>query len=477
MSTSPSETTLSDLPDALAELRALIQSRKLTKEQFETSEFKALWKSVGSYLHDDNPSAVWTTFATLGRMAAISKPAERLVEPLLGKRLETALPEFVRLPDGEDRYYLARSLEGGKRNEIIAISYRELAEEETAETARRVWASIAGSEVASLTGFLQRLNNEIEIVARENDLRPDAVCRRVRRIVAAIDDFVATVDVDAGDDLGKQLKVLFVGHFPKSGPDDRILREEASQDFLAAIQKIVRLNFSARTDPESYKIIDAMRGWWRPASPTQDFESAVRHIARLGVEALLMFAKQGVMNKPLRDALVAAIGARSINSIANEFAARTPSLDEAIAYWFVNGEEPKEERSIHGVEALSEAKLDEYVGRLLIALDPPEPHSNAVEQALNDVKDIMAAEGDLLEGALKRRALATQWARAVARTRRIALNPQRLELVRYDPAAHVGEDGLRIGSEVRVLTPGVVKEGRGGVSMILIKAEVESANG
>lgn len=477
MNPSLTETTPSDLPEALAELRALIQSRKLTKEQFETSEFQALWQSVGSYLHDDDPSVVWTTISTLGRMAAISKPAERLVEPLLGKRLETALPAFVRLTDGEDRYYLARSLQGGHRSEIIDIAYRELAEEETAETARRVWASIAGSGSASLTAFLQRLNNEIETVARENDLRPDALCRRMRRIVAAIDDFVATVDVDAGDELGKQLKVLFVGHLPKSGPDDRILREEACQDFLAAIQKIVRLNFSARTDAESYKIIDAMRGWWRPASPSQDFEGAVRRIARLGVETLLMFAKQGVMNKPLRNALVTAVGARSINNMANEFAARTPSLDQSIAYWFVNGEEPKEERSVRGVEALSEAKLDEYVGRLLIALDLPELQATAVEQALNDVKDIMAAEGDLLEGALKRGALATQWARAVARTRRIALSPQRSELVRYDPAAHVGEDDLRIGSEVRVLTPGVVKEGRGGVSVILVKAEVENSNG
>ena len=89
----------------------------------------------------------------------------------------------------------------------------------------------------------------------------------------------------------------------------------------------------------------------------------------------------------------------------------------------------------------------------------------------------MAAEGDVLEGALKRGALATQWARAIARTRRIALSPQRSELVRYDPAAHIGEDDLRIGSEVRVLTPGVVKEGRGGVRIILVKAEVEDSNG
>ena len=54
---------------------------------------------------------------------------------------------------------------------------------------------------------------------------------------------------------------------------------------------------------------------------------------------------------------------------------------------------------------------------------------------------------------------------------------KRQDLVRYDPVAHVGEDNLKIGSEVRVMTPGVVKESRGGLSVILVKAEVELGNG
>ena len=134
VSASLTESENSDLPTALAELRALIQSRKLTKEQFDTTEFQALWKSVKSYLHDEDPSLVWIAFSTLGRMAEDTKPAKRLVEPVLSERLETDLPTFVRLPDGKDRYYLARSLEGGQRSEIVDIAYKELAREEVAET-------------------------------------------------------------------------------------------------------------------------------------------------------------------------------------------------------------------------------------------------------------------------------------------------------------------------------------------------------
>jgi len=473
MSLSLTEQMLSEMPESLLTLRGMIRDRKITKDLFESEEFHGLWGQVRDHLETSDPQIFWVTLSTLGRMAAVSKPAERLVVPLLKRRFKAPLGDFVRLPDGEDRYYLSKALEYDPNSEIVDIAFRELAEEEAAETARRVWGAIAGSKATSLTGFLERLNNEIETVSKETRPTPDTLCRRIRRIVSAIGDYLATADLDPGDEVGKQLRVLFLGHLPRSGPEDRALREEASQDFLSAVQKITRLNISARTDPESYRLIDAMRGWWSPASPSHDFDSATRRIARLGVESLVMFAKQGVKNKPLREALVSAAGERFVGSVADDFASRAPSLEQSVAFWFVTGEEPKEERSARGVEALSEAKLDEYVGRLLIALDAQGLKSSVVEQALSAVKDIMPDEGELLERTVKRIAPVKQWARAVARARRLELNPDRSEVVRYDPSVHTGDDGLKLGSEVRVLTPGVVKEGRGGLRIVLVKAEVE----
>lgn len=83
---------ISELPEPLSELRALIRDRKVTKKLFESESFDALWVRVKDHLDDDDPAIFWVTLSTLGRMSAVSKPAERLVKPLLKQRLDTRLP-------------------------------------------------------------------------------------------------------------------------------------------------------------------------------------------------------------------------------------------------------------------------------------------------------------------------------------------------------------------------------------------------
>lgn len=467
---------LPEPPAPLSELRRMIREKKLTKETFGSKEWESLWSSATAYLNSEDPAVVWTALSTFGRMASVSDPARHLAEPVLASRLENPLPEFIRLPDGDDRYYLARSLTNGNSSEIVDIAFRELAEEETSERARRVWGELAGKDSVSLSAFLERLNSELADVVKRSGMSPDAVCRRVKRICAEIEDLLSIGDLGAGEDIGRQIRNLFLGHLPRSGPEDRALREETSNFNLATLKKIVRLNLSSRTDPESYGLIDEIRAWWHPASPPRSFESAAGSVAGLGIESLLMFSKQGVKNKPLRDALVAAVGKRVFMAKISDAVERAPGLDETVAYWLLNGKEPGERRSAGGFEALSEAKLDESVGRLLIALDSPEFHAKSLERALGEVKDIMPDEGRLLEGAVTRIPSVRQWATAIARARRVELRHERMESVRYDPKEHVGDENLKIDSEVRVLVPGIVKESRDGIKVVLVKAEVEQSH-
>lgn len=473
MKSNPDKPPVQSLPEPLEQLRAFMRDKKLSKSDLEADTFQELWSNVLDLLERNDPDTFWITIATLGRLAESLKPARRQVEPVLQHRLSGDLPIFARLSDGDDRYYLAKALEHINRSEIVDIAYQELAAEETAETARKVWAGLAGSNAETLSGFLQRLNSEIEAVAKDSQLSPDALCRRIRRITTVIDDYIAASDIDAGDELGRQLRVLFLGQLPKSGPEERTLREDASRDYLAALHKIVRLNFAARTDPQSYRLINEMRDWWRPASPNQDFEKAARAIARLGVATVLLFAKQGVKNKPLREAISDVADDRLVTSLAREFVARSPNLDEATAYWFVNGIERKEEKSIRAVDAISEAKLDEYIGRLLVALEVKELQTNAMAVALNDVRAILPDEAEFLEKSARRLLPVKQWANAIARARKVELYPEQLDNVRYDPTLHNGPDELVIGSEVRVLLPGALKVMINGLKSVLLKAEVE----
>lgn len=471
------ESSRVDLPTSIAELRDLIRDRKITKELFETSGFQVLWSKIPECIFSNNPEIVWASLSILGRMAAVSKPAERLANPLIAERLSGSLPEVVRLADGDDRYYLAKSLELGNKTRITEIAFQELAIEETAETARRVWASIASASTQSLTDFLTRLNAEIGAAFRSSNLSSDMACRRLRRVIASISDFLATADCDAGEDLGKQLRILYLGHLPKSGPEDRVLRDDAAGDLVVSLKRIIRLNFAARTDPESYKIMGGMRAWWHPASPPEYFESNVKQIARLGVQSLLSFAKQGVMNKPLREALVAASSKQVIQSLTHEFSSNSQAILPDVAYWFINGVDPKGTRSVPAVEAMSDAKLDEYIARLLISLDSPEIQEGVIEQALKDVGDIMPAEGVVFSEAIKRISQIGQWARAIARSRRIELAPRRAMTVAFDPNVHVGTDDLIVESMVYVQAAGAIKKTQGDISVVLIKAEVEQRHG
>lgn len=475
--TSSTKATAEDFPTPIAELRALIRERKITKELFETAEFQKLLEQVATCATSDNPKVFWIAISTLGRMASISKPAERIAYPIIAKGLSREMPEMRRLDDGEDRYYLAKSLELGGNEKITDLAFRELAEEEAAETARRVWVAIASDGCNSLTDFLGRLNKEITVAVKPLQGNADAICRRLRRINSALENVLATAEIDTGEEFGKQLRSLYLGHLPSAGPDDRELRRDTSQDYLESLRRIARLNFVARSDPAIYKVVDGIRNWWRPATPPENFEATARQIARLGVESLHSYAKQGVMNKPLREALVAASDKQTIERFAREFAAHSHGIDAEIAYWFINGKEPRETRSIRAVEAMSDTKLDEYVARLLISLDTSELRGSELEQALKDVVDIMPAEGEILSGAIKRTAQIAQWGRAIARMRRIELKPLQNETVQYDPSVHAGEDDLKLGMTVRVSTPGAIKKTQGDVQVVLIKAEVEQFYG
>jgi hypothetical protein len=473
MSQTPEHLSPNPLPAPLQELRSLIRDRKITKDLIESAQFRDLWAQVKRLMDHGSPDIFWLTVSSLGRMASISKPAEREVEPLLKASLSEHLPPFTRPADGDDRYYLAKSVEYVSRAELVDIAFKELAAEETAETARRVWAGIASASSPTVSSFLQRLNQETDTVVSVSKLSPDALCRKLRRIIASIEDFIAASDTDSGDELGKQLRALFIGQLPPSGPEDRALRDVAAQDFLSALQKIVRLNFSARNDPQCYASIMEMRGWWKPASPSQDFEKLARSIARLGMESLVVFAKQGVRNKPLRDGLVDAVGERFVSLMAEQFVERSPSLDAITAYWIVHGSEPQEQRSERALDALSEAKLDEYIARLLIAVAASDQQIALADQAIQIVRDIMPDEASIIEAFLRRTAPIKQWSLAVARARRLELFPDHTDQLRFDPALHVGGDRIVPDAVVRVLSPGVTKEGARGLKVIIVKAEVE----
>ncbi len=457
---------------ATALLRQTIQERRLTKEFLASTEFSDIHRALLQPQESLVPQDFWLALATLGRAANVSKPAEASVKPVILRLLSGSIPTYVALSEGEDRYYLAKALEYHSDPAITQIAFSELAGEELAETARAVWIGIALHNSRSKAEFLRELNNRLDVLAQGGALSLDSLARRVKRISALMLDPLITSDLVSGRSYGSELRHFFAGQFRARPPTDKELRDEFALEMIAGVSRIVRLNFSAGTDPAVYLVAADVRGWWHPASLPLKLEQAILKLARTGMEALHIFARQGVKNAPLREAIVQAVGADTANTIARVTVSDDSSLSEDVSNWVVSGREIKVRRSTQAIDEFAANRLDEYVGRLLIACNRPGANSNSVALIAERIADFMPDEAAVVSSAATSLAQIAQWTRAIARSRNVELIGSIGDTLVYDPALHMGSSATVLGSDVRVVTPGIVKSDANRPRQLIQKIEV-----
>ena len=452
----------------------MIQERRLTKEFFETEEFERAWDEVQACMNSDRDSDVWIALSIAGRASSVSKPAEAIFLPAIKQRLSKILPEWHSLEDGEDRYYLAKALQSTSSTQIVDRAFAELAREEIAEKARRVWADIAFANSSSRQEFLARLNLFIALVRKEQGLTVDSLIRRIRRINNVIVENLATSEKSTGSDYGEALRGFYAGPAIAKGPEDKALKEASAIEFIRSLARIVRLSFAAASDPEVYGILAVLRRWWRPSSPPRRFEALSKAVAEAGVETLHIFARQGVRNKPLREAIVAACSRNVVDRLSKAAADADISLPEDVSYWLASGSERTGERSTAALDALSGRHLDERIGRLLITLSSPDSSFRALRAIADQVGILMPEEANALSRSANRMSQITTWSNAIARSRDLELTGVPGEFVVYDPAVHDANDDCVIGSRVMVTAPGAVRNVSGRPQVLIVKMEVRS---
>ena len=468
------QSDLSWTPHGLKRLGAMIQARRLTKEFFKTEEFQRTWVEVQACLNSDRDHDVWTALSTAGRASSISKPAAAVFVPTIKQRLSETLPEWHVLEDGEDRYYLAKALKSAPNSWVVNCAFAELAREEAGEKARRVWAGIAFEHSSSRDEFLARLNECITHVKLKQGLTTDALIRRIRRISNVIAEDLATGEKPTGSEFGNALRGFYAGRAIASGPDDRELREESAAEFIRSLARIARLNFRAASDPAVYGILTTTRRWWQPSTPPERFEVLSKQLAHAGIDALHIFARQGVRNKRLRGALVDACGRDIVDLLSKAAADADVSLPEDISYWFAHGNEQTGVRSTDAIEALSGMRLDEHIGHLMIAISSPDSNSRTIRSVADQVSILMPDEADTLSRVANRLGQIASWTKAIAHTRNLELLGQRGEIVTYDPAVHDSNEDCIVGSNVVVVAPGLIRKLAGRPQVLIVKVEVRS---
>lgn len=455
-------------------LRQTVQERRLTKEYLAGAEFQKAKGILDGFSNRVSISNYWEVLSALGRAASVSKPAEAEVLPLIRHLLSLGLGEHRPLSDGEDRYYLAKALELAADAAVSKLALDEVAREDFGEKARAVWVAIALSAAQNKSDVLVEINQRLARVADTEKMSSDNLARRIRRVAAALIDPLIMSDLQSGAAYGASLRRFFVGIIGRQRPEDRSLREEFCSDALSYAQRIVRLNFAAGSDPALYLMVGDLREWWSPASPPSVYELKARQLAGAGVEALYFFARQGVKNEPLREAIALCCGEAALRNIAQSTVASDPSLDERLAHWLVRGTEISERRTTEAIEQINSQRLDEHIARLLVAATGHDANPRSLSATVDRIDDLLPDEARTFKAYVGKLEQILQWTDAICRARSLEMYGGRGDEVPFDPSVHVGDSKLVVGSLVRIVNPGVVKAPAGRPPQQILKAEVSS---
>ncbi len=461
-------------PLPVRRLRALIKDRKLTKEFAETDEFQALVSEISKVLHSQIAHTVCSGLSVSSRAASVSKPMEEIFNPHMVECLKTSKPPFVALHDGEDRWYLAKAMQLADPSRVADIAFTEIVREDVGEKARKTWVEIAFAAASSREDLLRQINSSISHVFGAQRSRSNSLARRIRRIVPALKDELILSELPAGPDYGNQLRILLSGHFSDDGPEEKTLREEYVQDSLAVLADVARLSLSISSDPRTYIAVSDMKDWWRPASAPVEVERLGAKLAATGVETLLVFARQGHKNEPLRKGILEAVGRSAFQRLAERTVNLDATLSEEMGTWLVTGGSAKSRHSSEVVDALSTERTNEDVSRLLIYLASAELDSSEITSLSREIEDLMPEQGDGVLEIGKRIKQVSQIVGSMAKRRHLELFGRVGDTVEFDPAQHEPIGEIAIGSNSIVSRPGTRLKEPGRPERILLKPRVRS---
>jgi len=459
-------------PVEIIKLRSMVQDRILTKELLDTPEFDELLKALSTHVTSTDQNTRMMALSVLGRASSVSKPVKTKLSPTIVHGLSIPITQSIEISDGDDRYYFAKAVSFADKNWIYDYAVEQIAKEEIAEKARTEWVNMAIKKAASLESFLADINSALNLVLSKSKLDADAIARRLLRISASLESYLATEDMPVGDNFGKQLFKFHITHNSRSGPDERKLRLSAAKEQINSIIKIIRLNITANNDPELYKTVGAILRWWHPATPPQELSALTTRVAEIGSKTLHMYARQGVKRAALRKSLVDACSKTILGRITKAIADSDPSLDSEISHWFATGEELRTAHKNEAVSHQSSKTFDENFAHLMIALSSSKLNQDDIGLVSESVGAVFPEESQVFKTATDQISIIKQWVRSLARSRRLELLGKPSEQVKYDPVLHDGMNDMLMNADVKVTRPGVVKKSEGRPDTIIVKMQV-----
>ncbi|MER9632688.1 hypothetical protein [Mesorhizobium sp. M0228] len=462
---------------ALSVIKNLIDTRNFRKERLSEPEIDDALYTLGLCITDaSEPTQRLEAVSMLGKAGEVSKPIALAVKGLLERGLRSPLPPTETWGNADDRYYLAKGVSVSQAPWISRYAAIELARAEVAEKApREVWANLAVSRAETLTAALRTTADALAEQLADIADSADTAYRKLMRICDALSSTLLTADVPTGPGFGQAFSTLVFQAGGGKGAESSRLREEAAATVLDLVIQILRLRFDVLFDPDLYRAVGRVRGWWRPGRPPDTVENKAYRITQLAFDGLHILARQGVQDKELRQALVMALGQERVNFAGERIANSNPSLLPQISHWLATGKTLEQVRSNDSVQELNQRETDEMIGRLLLATQAKEASPSLLRVIADAVEAFEPNYAGTLKSAADRFDLIEQWTNALAGMRRLEVFGQRGEIVEYDPAVHEATTSVARLALVRISASGIIRSPDGRPSYMLFKAIVEKA--
>ena len=194
----------------------------------------------------------------------------------------------------------------------------------------------------------------------------------------------------------------------------------------------------------------------------------------MAIDQVHMLARRGHAEKPLRDAVVSALGARWVNMRARAVAKSDPALSPAMATWLATGTEASDIQSNPAVRDASDRALDQLIARLMLTIENAGSSPDLLELAAAELDLLEPRHALLLRASANQLKLSRQWMQAIADARGLVRSGHPGDIVQFDPDVHECDPAPSVAALVRIRTPAVLKHFGQRTSNIVLKAGGEA---
>lgn len=478
------------LTDYASLVTALIKSKSLHRAS-ETEQFAEFLQFARAILESGSPTDRLSTVALLGRIVASAKSTkERVAATVGGQTMAEPLAPLRLLGDADDRYYAATVWRLTTPVWLSDFLGSGVVEEDTAETARQecVDGLVAVSSSLSnaldvLTGKLKLLPVQVEGQAQTEAQRKrrgvpgDAVARRMRRILAALNLNLRSNRQFADEAAGKRLRAFLWSAFAHVGaPRDLPAKRDLTQEVYSLILQVVHSRYSLSLNPDTYAAIATVRDWFS-VTDWEDFsenENAVE-MAYSVQAALELLAVSGRVDNDLFQilALVTA-GSQKARVFTRQIVNRNPGLSRDAVAWLTGQPIPKS-------TALSSesqmVKIEAAIGEAMLANAEASDYARAVQTDLIPQMAIFhSLPSTLLTEFLGSFFKAEDAGRRMAEMRNLETFGSLNEVEEFSPLKHEFVNPSSLGAKlVTVVHPGVSVRLEDGSQRVVVKARVNPA--